>query len=298
MKPEFETKLIWGLLAGLIIPLIQIYRVVPSYEIEFYMIFPFLLLIATLLLSLLLRYRQSLGKFIEQIQVLGRNKKIIWISSLIILQFGVASICYWIYQDHPSFYILGDEVERGYQTVAKEKWEEDFKNVQQYGQGIERELGIFKYIRAERQSLRQSPDGQIHLNDSLIIATTHTYDAGQDHLIVNIYGKETLINFSSFHSFHYEKIEFDSAIESWIKSCEARMSDVAKSLKSKQPYDPRWSFLHFLNFYFKNELDAVTPFLIILDFLKYSIWFVISMLLASRLWKKAKIPEKVAGKTS
>jgi hypothetical protein len=240
----------------------------------------------TFLVVLFLRHKGTIKKIVSGVQTLGRNRIIIWLVILLTAQIAIASLSYWIYYSDSKLYVLSDEIERRYVEITKSQRDDRLKNVKEFESNINSDIQILDYLQDSTNTFKGS-GGLISVNDSLLIAVEYPFypPGGDPSMAMKIYSKNNLIYLTTFYS---AAQPIKVAIEDNMKRLKGKATLIQNDLReiSHDSSDYRWSYIHFLSYYFREQLQAMSPFLIVIDVVKYLVWLAISLLLSSPLWSK------------
>lgn len=241
-------------------------------------------------LILFMRNRQSVEKFATYLENVRRNKKLRWLIILLTMQITFATICYHIYSNNPKVYVLGDEIEQRRIEIARANNENESQYVKDFDTKINDELTFLKYLEKNLGSFIKSSDGNIYTNDSLCIVFEYPFDppggGSTSSMILHVYTKKSL---NHIKTIHLRREEIDIALQMEIGRLERRASLITNHLEEikSQSNDFRWTYFQFLNYYFKEQLQAMSTFLMVMDNLKLLLWVPITILISSSFWKRS-----------
>ncbi|HCZ34975.1 MAG TPA: hypothetical protein DHV26_03520 [Cytophagales bacterium] len=286
MKRFQEVVLFLVIIFALTFPVVQIYRPDPYAKLGPGL--PILISIGciTFLVVLFLRYKETIKKIAYAVQVLGRNRMILSLIILLTLQIGLASLCYWVYYLNPKVYVVGDEIENRYVEITKSQRENELRHVKEFDNNINNDIQILNYLKDSANNVRGS-GGILSINDSLLVVFEYPLQppGAEPNMVLKIYSKNSLAYLTTFYS---AAQPFKDAIEDNMKRLNDKATLVQSDLRemSVKANDYRWSYIHFLSYFFREQLQAMSPFLIVIDVVKYLVWLAISLLLSSPLWNK------------
>jgi hypothetical protein len=206
---------------------------------------------------------------------------------LIVLQIALASLSYSIYYYNPELYVVGDEIENRYIQITKSKRENELKYVKEFDSNATKDITLLKYLRNSIHTFNRSSDSVLAQNDSLLIAFEYPLPppGGDETMVMKVYTKHDLAHISTF----YSRVDpLDTVLTKNIEELQRKAALIRNDLIeiSVNENDFRWSYLHFLSYYFREQLQAMSSLLIIIDAVKYSVWLAISLLFSSPLWSK------------
>lgn len=203
-----------------------------------------------------------------------------------IAQISIASLSYWIYYTDPKLYVLSDEIESRYIEITKSQRDDRLKSVKEFENNTNSDIRILNYLRDSTNTFKGN-GGLMLVNDSLFIVVEYPFypPGGDPSMAMKIYSKNDLIYLTTFYS-AAQPVKI--AIDDNMKRLKDKATLIQSDLKeiSVDSNDYRWSYIHFLSYYFREQLQAMSPFLILIDVAKYLVWLAISLLLSSPLWNK------------
>lgn len=273
------------ILVALLISNVDAYQADPYRKLPGLYIVPAIILV-TLLVVFFLRQKEQITKAVSKVTTLATNRKIAWLSLLFTMQIILASLCYWIYYNNPKLYVIGDEIERRYVEITEAESKKEFQNIKRFDEDVANDLNFLRYFKQNKQSFKQSTDGNLLANDSVLVFFSFIVSppGGHGTRAMKVYDKTGLVNIANFN---ISPGEIETAVQEAITELEKKASLIRNDLiKIRNGNDYRWSYIQFLSYFFREQLQAMSVFLILLDFGKYLIWFSISLLLSVPLWKK------------
>lgn len=242
--------------------------------------------LTTALIAFIVTYRQTLERVLSKVQTLSKSRVIVSLITLFVFQIALASICYWIYYKNPKLYVIGDEIEKRYVEMTKTKTENELNDIEKFKSNVRTDLELLKYLSEVEKSFVSSSDGQLLVNDSLYIAIElhKEVPGGEPVEVMKIYTKWNLSKIATFYS---EKEIFKIVIQNQIKKLERKASLIQDDLNeiSIKSNDYKWSYIHFLSYYFRQQVQPMSLFLIIFDFVKIFVWVVMGSLFTIPLLK-------------
>jgi hypothetical protein len=248
-----------------------------------------LLILSQVVIFILVRYGQNIVKGLTNLQILAANKKVLWLVILIVIQFTLASISYWAYYKNPKLFVLADEIENRHLEILKMERDIEANNIKTVNGKVQTRLELFKYIKENEGSFIKSKDGKLFLNDSLYVIVENPLHipGGQDEMTMLFYSKS---NLESIGFLYCMSGPFEIAIQNEINRMERESTLIQNRLKdvNSKLSDQRWGYLYFLSYYFREQLQPMSSILIIIQFLKYLVWFLLTTFIASPFWKTEK----------
>ena len=268
--PE-EIIVLFIILAALCMPVIAIYRNESHPEIDSRLYILIGIVSIAFLLVLFARYRQTIERIAQFILGIARIKKIFWLIILGGVQVLLASVCYWAYYNNPKLYVIADEIKNGYVEITETNRVNELNYYNEYHKEVAEELKVFKYLEKNQHTFIKSSDGNLFVNDSLyVLFAEYPGREGVMQRFVKLYTKKNLRNLKT-HFVVIGDYTLDSVIQSQIEYLEKKMASISNSLAdlSIHSSELKWSYLHFLSYYFREQLQAMSPILILIDFIKY-----------------------------
>lgn len=287
MKRFQEVTIFLVAVSVLVIPVVQIYSIDPYVQISpRFFVLPSIVF-TTFLVFLLIRYKTKIQQVVLRVQALGQNRRNVWIFLLMVLQISVASFSYTIYYFNPQLYVVGDEIENRYVQITRSERESELNYVNEFHSNTKKDILLLKYLQNSIYSFHSSSDGTLSQNDSILISFEYPLPppGGQGTMVMKVYTKKDLAHISTFHS---RIMPLDTVLAENLEELERKAAVIKNDFAeiSANENDFRWSYLHFLSYYFREQLQAMSPLLIVIDAIKYSVWLAISLLFSSPLWSK------------
>lgn len=208
-------------------------------------------------------------------------------SFLLVLQLLLSCFCYWSYSKNPTLYVLADEIEKRHFEIARTDAENDIREIESLHNEVDSRLKVFNYIKHNQNSFLQSNDGNLMVNDSLYIVKERVLPFPGDKeekMTIKVYSRHNL----TFLLFLFTKFEsLGAAIPREIERLELESKEIKHNIQKTKISlnEKRWSFLYFLSYYFRNQLQPMTLTLMAIFYVQIGISALLIGYVVARVWK-------------